>query len=167
MITIPSGLITLYNDAIDSIIEFNGVPIVLVYPPKKIICTNCIQTNLIGGISTNRYKSGGPIPFLDGQICPLCQGQGYKLNEVTEVINVLIYWSPKDFQNTNTKFDIVDGRIQTKSYISDLPKINKCIEMRANSNINSYITYKYRRISEPVPHGFKSDRYILTFWDRI
>ena len=166
MFTIPSGLIDLYNSGIDSIIEFNGIWGKLVYPPKNVKCINC-QVSTITGKSLNKYLSGGPVYFVDGTICPYCGGDGQIETQTTENIKLLVYWTPKEWVDIGINIDIPANMIQTKSYLTDLPKIERAAEIRLHSGITAYKEYRYQRTGEPVPHGFKSNRYILTMWTRI
>ena len=79
--TIPTGLVSVYQDMGDALLEFGNFRKVhkVVYPPRLVSCINCV-TSTIGGISTNTYKSGGPAPF-NGS-CPLCGGNAYREEEV-------------------------------------------------------------------------------------
>jgi hypothetical protein len=163
--TIPSGLITLYNEAIDSILEFNGVDVKLIYPPLRQECPNCYSDNLTGK-SAGVYRAGGPYPFTDYDVCPYCNGEFYRLIEQSDTLSMNIYWTPKEFIRVGPPIQINDGMIQTKSYMTDLPKILKADHLQVIGKISGYADWIYVRDGEPVPHGFKSTRYILQMWRR-
>lgn len=172
---IPSGLVDQYNEHIDAIIDFNGVDVILVFPPAQVECPNCIYSSVTDR-STGIYKTGGPYPFTDNDTCPYCNGVGLILNEQTQTIKMNIYFDPKDFlQNKSAGFRQVnidqtflmpEGILLTKCHIQHLPKIEQAIELRVHNAVTAYKTWTYERIRESVPHGFKSDRYILTYWKR-
>lgn len=174
MFVIPSGLIQLYNDGIDSIIDFAGVDVVIVYPPKMSECPNCIF-NTVTGRSSGKYKTGGPYPFTDNDICPYCEDAGVKFEEQSQTVKMLVYWEPKDFirdqQGLRTilidqTIQIPDNIIQTKCHMQHLPKVEKCNEIRVHSKVTPYKTWTYTRLKESIPHGFKNDNYILTYWKK-
>jgi hypothetical protein len=83
---------------------------------------------------------------------------------------MLIYFSPSNFEKGFTKLDLPIGLpgdfVQTKSYMTDLPKIEAANEMRAKPQPHLK-SYRYVRHSAPIPTGFKSDRFILTLWKRV
>lgn len=171
---IPSGLISTYNEGIDAIIEWGGVNVQLVFPPKQVECPNCVF-NSITGRSSGQYKSGGPYLFTTGDICPYCNGEGLRFDEQTQTIKMLVYWEPKDFVKVDSAFRqisidqtllIPNSVIQTKCHFQHLPKVEQCIEIRVHAAINPFGTWTYERFKESVPHGFKSNNYILTYWKR-
>ena len=65
----------LFKNAISALLDDAAltVPCTLMYGGKFATCSNCIY-DPIGKKSANRYLSGGPIPFNNGQICPFCHG---------------------------------------------------------------------------------------------
>ena len=74
-INIPDSVYAKFNEAVDAMISEFGVACTLVYPAKRVACSNCI-TDTIGRRSGNRYRTGGPIPFARGMVCPYCGGSG-------------------------------------------------------------------------------------------
>ena len=75
-IQLSGKVFTKFNEAI-KLFERTAT---VVYPEKRERCGNCI-TNTIGGRSANFYRSGGPISFNRGSICPLCGGVGFITTE--------------------------------------------------------------------------------------
>ena len=62
--------------------------------------------------------------------------------------------------------DVPDNVIQTVGYMTDLPKIEKAKALSVHETIAGYGTMKFTREGESYPHGFKQDRYVVTFWRR-
>jgi hypothetical protein len=164
-INIPEGVYTKFNEAVDAMITEFGVPCTLVYPEKQVACTNCI-TDTIGRKSGNRYRTGGPIPFARGMVCPLCHGKGFKGTENTDEITMRIYWSKRDWVNTGIQLDIPNNVVQTITYLKHLPKINKAKEVLINKNIEGHKILRYIKTGESITHGLQHNRYIVTYWRR-
>jgi hypothetical protein len=165
-ISIPSGAFDKYNEGADEMINSFGVTCQLVYPEKRTRCENCI-TNTMGGRSSNIYRSGGPISFPRGMPCPWCNGKGFLISESTEDIVLRVYWRTKDWIDVGFKVDVPANYVQTIGYIKDLPKIEKAKQLITNKDIKGYETWRFQRAGEGYPHGFKQNRYIINFWERI
>jgi hypothetical protein len=164
-ITIPDGFWDKYREACDFFIDDNhiGKSCTLVYPARRIICDNCI-VNTIGGTSTNSYKHGGLAPFNFGN-CPLCGGNGYHEEEITDSIRLRIYWRQKDWIKVSN-ISIPDADVQVIGYLSDLPNLRKANEVIL---VNETTHGEWRVIlsGEPFLHGFGKDRYFVAFLKRI
>ena len=80
-----SKILTTFKDNIDAVIDTFGKTCRVYYPPKQISCVNCIL-DPIGNKSANRYLHGGPIPFRNGALCPVCNGVGYRAEETFSAI---------------------------------------------------------------------------------
>lgn len=166
MVVIPDSVFQLYNDTVDDFINLNfGEDCVLLYPPKKIECPNCV-VDLIGGKSSNIYKSGGPYQFADGMICPYCNGEGFYNQDYTETIKLRVYWSPKDWVKTGTTFGIPAGAVQIIGFLSDLPKILQSSSIQLISKNNNIAVQNFVRIGEPFYHGFKKSRYFIMYLEK-
>jgi len=161
-IKLPGAVFSKFNEAIQ-LFERTAT---LVYPERRERCGNCI-TNTIGGRSTNLYRTGGPISFSRGTICPLCGGRGFKLIENKETVNLRIYHDRKSWVNIGLEVDIPNNAIQTVGYMSDYPKLTKAKELLVD--IGSYNQMRYKRSGEPIPQGFKQNptQYIVVFWERV
>ena len=100
-LNIPASVFEKLNEAI---LLFNRT-CTLVYPERKDRCENCI-TNTIGGRSVNTYRTGGPVSFNRGSLCPLCGGKGYKAVEETKNVELRVYHNRRDFINVGFNVDI-------------------------------------------------------------
>ena len=165
-ISIPSGAFDKYNEGADAMIGSFGVACQLVYPEKRTRCSNCI-TNTMGGRSSSFYRTGGPISFPRGMPCPWCNGKGYFSSESTEDITLRLYWRTKDWIDVGFQVDVPANYVQTIGYIKDLPKINKAKQLITNKDIKGYETFRFNRAGEGYPHGFKQNRYIINFWEKV
>lgn len=159
---IPDGLYDLYHEGIDTVIEFNGKPCTLIYPPLQTECPNCLW-NEIGQTSAGVYKSGGPITFSFGP-CPYCHGRGVIETEVTESIDLIVHWDIQSWILVNKNVAIPAGAIQTFGYMRDYSKIANSRHLIV-ADINSYATFKFERYGDMTPHGFKH-RYLICTWQK-
>lgn len=169
---IPSGILQYYNTGVDATLEFGSIPTTLVYPGSKHVCPNCIQYQIAGTISSARlYKTGGPIPFSQGQSCPYCQGLGYTIVEKTDIYNAVVYFDTRPaFQRNIITTDIQLNQpstyIQTKSFFTDYPRVIKAEKLRLSQFTAANRVLEFQMFGEPLPVGF-NNRYLLTNWKRI
>ena len=161
-LNLPSSAFTKLNEAI---LLFNR-KCTLVYPERRQTCENCV-TNTFGGRSTSFYKSGGPFPFNQGELCPLCGGEGYKNVETTESVELRIYYNRRDFIDVGFNADIPNNVIQTVGYMDDYAKLTKAKELLVD--VGPHNKGRYKRISEPYNQGFKQNptQYVVIFWERV
>lgn len=167
--TLDSNIKGIIQQALDDIITELDKPCRLYYPSRWVSCDNC-TLNPAGNISSNRYRHGGPVPFPSGSACPLCSGQGKRAEEQTEDINLLCSADPKKFfvPIPNLPIQVPDGILQTKGYMTDLPKILRAEFMLYQTSIDGYQKRKYRLLSEPVDSSnIIQNRYFVATWERM
>jgi hypothetical protein len=153
--------------AFDEMLQLQLENCELHYPPKNITCNNC-AIDPIGGRSSNKYLTGGPMPFPMGSICPLCAGRGVKTTEVTESISLKCELNPKNFQKVGLPIKVPDGMLQTEGFIGLLPKIQRCDYMIAKTDIEGSIRLSYKLMSEPTVIGnIIRNRYFIANWARV
>lgn len=132
---------------------------------KKNICPNCIFDPGLKK-SSNKYKTGGPINFTLGTICPYCNGIGYYGETDIETIYLAIIADQKKWINPPTNIAIPDGSIQAigkKIYLSD---INRCKDMTviySTTTTNPTFTL----LTAPVLVGLGDNNYIMTMWKNV
>lgn len=164
--TITPGIRQIASDAIDDLINQLGKPCRLVYPPIYTACPNCVF-DPIGNKSSNRYKHGGPVPFQFGN-CPMCNGAGREATFPTEVVTLLCAWTPKQWFILPENLRMPDGDLQTKGYISDLPKIKRAVEMDMEISQEAYGHWRFKLASDPIDAGnIIQGRYCVCLWKRI
>jgi len=156
-----------YFETVDSFLtsEFTSYNCILHYTPRHIACINCVFDGKGG---TNVYNGTGPMSFTFG-LCPVCNGKGFKDEEVTETIRFRIYGEKNNFikghsQTNNIEYS--DGSLQIIGHLSDVPKVVKANKILVNSDEEKYRKWEYKLNSEPFKHGF-GNRYFLAYLKRI
>jgi hypothetical protein len=100
---------SLYKDAIDALITDLGVTCELTFTGSLFeSCTNCLY-DPIGKKSANRFLAGGPMPFRNGQICPMCGGAGRLQSVDTEDVQMLVLWNYKDWIDVGMDISSPEG----------------------------------------------------------
>lgn len=157
MVSIPSGVFTKYKEYADEMIASFGVNCDLIYTNKvEIVSQDVPRVKQKRSLSLqNRGDSSG---FSRGD-------STFKTTETSDTVKMRVYRNKKDFIKIGD-FEVPDGAIQTISYLSDLTKINRAVSIITDTELAGHSTLRYTRISEPFPHGFKHDRYIVCFWKR-
>jgi hypothetical protein len=166
---ISTDLKNLYKTMIDELLRSNSLslPCKLIYDTSVFTqCINC-ETDPISHKSSNIYKSGGPLSFANGQICPYCRGLGGLNTESSETLDMLVIFDYKYWFNFNSKIHSPDGLVQTICKMKDFPKVSKCNKIIIDTNILNYTESLFQRNSEPQPAGFGESSYIFTFWKKI
>ncbi len=159
----------LFKTCIDELLRVNSLslPCKLIYEGSSFQeCANC-YVDPISHRSSNRYKTGGPLTFVDGQICPYCRGLGGLYEQAYEIKNLLVIFDYKYWMNFNSKVHSPDGLVQTISKLEDYSKIKNCNKIIIDTNIQDYTESYYQRNSEPQPAGLGDSSYFFTYWKKI
>lgn len=153
---------------LDRIINEWGRDCTLIFPDGKTQCPNCI-IDQDSKRSTNRYKAGGPQSFSDGELCPVCLGEGYVGFFGTENIKMNIVADPKRWMkylpsNLNLSKHAILGRF----FATDLPKVLKARRVVIQIDLAGYNKYEYFLAGEPFDSNhIIQGRYMACFWDRV
>ena len=128
------------------------------------VCPNCIyDVNLKK--SSGKYKSGGPVPFALGKICPYCNGVG-SLGEIeTDTGYLAIIWDYKKWINPPPLIDNPEGYIQTLCSKDYLPQIRRSKDITViyhNNNANPI----FQLYGEPNPVGLGDNKYLICMWKK-
>lgn len=154
------------REGFDSLIGFFGKTCKLVYKPILVDCTNCNRT-AINTYTNTVWSHGGPLR-VDQQGCVYCGGTGKKAQEQTDNIVLSIAWLPKDFIQVPAGIVLPAGTIQSRGYLTDLPKVQQAIEMQAQVPIENYTIGRYKLNTEAFDaFGIVQERYFIAFWNRI
>jgi hypothetical protein len=170
--SLGAGIKQVIQDAMDDLLANEqvgglGKTCLLVYPARYVPCPNCI-IDPHSGRSTGRYRHGGPMPFQAGK-CPMCQGEARQAQEVSEEITLLCNWEPKKFLTPikNLEVRAPYSVLETKGFLTDVPKILKTDHMVFQTPTSAYMRQKYKLASEP---GDRSNiiqgRYFICQWER-
>lgn len=157
------------RDGLDDFLTNLGKNCTIVYPGKWESCTNC-NYDAIGKKSANRWRSGGPMPFPNGSICPLCNGVGgRRFEEQTETVRLLVVFEPHKFfyPIENLEVTVPFSVCQTKGYVSDLVKLQKADRIVIETPLSPFVKLTYRRDGEPLDiHNIVQGRYCVITWRR-
>lgn len=159
----------IFKTMIDSLIVEGSlsVPCTIVYENSaKEECINC-EIDPLSKRSSGIYKSGGPVPFTDGNICPYCGGIGFLQSSKEECVNLLVLFDYKTWINFKSDVKAPDGMIQTICGIDLLPKIKNANRLIVDNNLNGLTRNIFTRDSDPEPAGLGDNQYIFTFWKKI
>lgn len=161
----------IFNDAIDALLEETAltVPCKLVFENTKLQdCPNCIY-DPISKKSSNQYQAGGPVPFVDGQICPYCVGVGSLSfsNEEIVYLGIIkpVFFGMDQLELNNVNY--VDGMIQSLCSVDFYAKIKNASHIIVDTNIENITINKYVRHRDPIPVGFGDNSYIITTWKNV
>lgn len=166
---ITSQFKDLFKTMIDSLLIEGSLslPCKLIYENSlKNECINC-EIDPLSKRSSGIYKSGGPISFIDGQICPYCGGLGFLQASNEETVHLLVLFDYKTWINFKSDVKAPDGMIQTICGIDLLPKIKNANRLIVDTNLNGLTRNIFTRDSDPQPAGLGDNHYIFTFWKKI
>lgn len=132
---------------------------------KKRLCPNCIfDVNLKK--SANKYKTGGPLPFNLGRICPYCNGAGYDSDSTSSTGYLAVVWDYRKWINPPPDIAQADGMIQTISNVSYLWDIRQCKNMSVVYPGPKNKPHKFVLYGEPNPCGLGDNNYIVCMWKK-
>jgi len=166
---ITNDMKKLFNNAISSLLENSALTVACTLyfgVTKYDNCSNCIY-DPIGRKSSNRFVTGGPVPFRNGGICPVCSGAGKKAIITTEDLNLAVVYDYRDFLGVKTPVNVPDGLIQTIAKKEITPKLLRAKELQTSTDIKNYSDARFERISEPQPAGFGNNEFVFCNWKRI
>ena len=168
LFTLSADVKKIAQDAIDDLIDQLGKDCLLQYPPLPEQCNNCVY-DPIGNKSSNHWTNGGPMPFPNNSICPLCNGAGLHFKEQTKAIKLLIANSPSEwFVKIPAGLQVPSGIIQTKGYITDLPDVLQSRKLIVQISLEPMVRFVYELYGEPIDQGnIVQNRYWVAIWNRI
>lgn len=131
---------------------------------KKDLCPNCIYDPNLKK-SANKYKVGGPKPFVNGRICPYCNGVGhYGIVKVDEIYLAVI-WDYKYWINKPINIQNPTGFIQTICARVLLDKIKKAKDLTVVYSVSGSNPL-FKLSEEPNPVGLGDNNYLICNWER-
>lgn len=145
-------LVTHFQDRIDWLIDSAGKSIVLYFKkdPQTTEPDSDDYDLIRGGIKKPFFKDSPYIEEYD-----------------TTTIKALISQNPRDFKNFGIRINDIEGTIRLKTYLSDVPSLIRCNYIKLGDDVQNIIGTKFKIIREPIPIGLKTDRYAISFWERI
>jgi hypothetical protein len=163
---ISEGVRTIARNVLDDLLDQLGKNCKLVYAPAQEPCADCLAP--AGGPAGATWVTGGPAPLPGAGLCPACGGTGLRAVESSETIKMQVANRPAKFWvPAPANVQVPAGTIQTKAYLTDLPKIRRAEEMVLQPELAPLIAWRYRRDGEPVDAGnIVQGRYCYTLWQR-
>lgn len=163
LFTITADIRNIATTAFTDLITELGKNCRLYYDPTFTECENCYydtQSKRSSGV----YKAGGPTSFTRGMICPVCGGTGGNFTENTEIIKMLINKTPKTFYTVD-KVRVPQVDMQSKGFLTDLPKIKRAKYIVAQINLEPYIVEKYTLVGTPTDtSNIVQDKFFIAEW---
>jgi len=161
-INVPQSVFDKYFEVIDSTFDIFGVTCQLVSIEKKEKIVYNPDNNLPDVNTINDHRRGGG--DRDRGTVTIVE------TEVLTDIKLKVYWDKKQWTGITDAIQIPDGSIQTISYMTDLPKINKANYLIPHyDGIEKYDEMRFQKSGSSYPQGFKQNetRYVVTFWSRM
>ena len=156
---------TLFTNAIDSLLESTACTVEcrLIFEVTRWNTTNNTP-KIVGGRSTNYFRSGGAAPSTVGN-SPSSFAQARIPDQQTETIHLVPIWNYKDWLG-GVKVHSPEGMVQTVSKIDTLDNIKRANEIEIDVAISKYGKNIFQRLGNPNPIGLGASSYVLTMWER-
>jgi hypothetical protein len=150
----------------DAAINEAGRDCTLLYPSQTVDCPNCIYDPTTQR-SSNKFKTGGPRPFPNGTICPVCRGTGKLTQQPTAVIKLELSWNPRQWIFVPENIVEPNSWVQTKGFLTDIDKVLRSRKIVVQLSIPPYSTYIYELSGEPFDSAkISPGRYFTAMWKR-
>ncbi len=153
----PAGfaaVVEIYQTEIDSLIENMGKNVIVHMPVYVSNVSDEFYDPVTGDIKMPDYKTEST------DLSPSSSG-------VTVQIKALLKYNPREFETFGIKVNEPRGILRLKTYLTDVPNLQRCEFVVPNQNSQDVINSKYRLVRHPVPVGLQQDRYAITYWERI
>jgi hypothetical protein len=157
------------QEAIDGLLQGLGKDCQLVFPGKPDFCPNCVW-DPTAKRSSGRAKAGAAQPFAWGTPCPVCKGLGRLADtgEILQPVKLLISWDPaKWWVKPPVNIQVPAGMMQTKGFLTDLPRVLQSRILIAELPIEPVRKYRFQLAGEPIdPGNILQARYFVVNWTR-
>lgn len=167
VISLPTDVHNFIEQALTDLLSTDifGQNCLLYMPPLPESCVNCVA-DPIGMKSSNLYLNGGPMPFENGQLCPMCRGDYTISRQMTIPVVFSIEYKFDSFLDILKR--IVrhpESTIQTRGLTSDINNMVNCSYMETRLEIGN-IHYIYKLLGEPIIPGRLSNKFCYAVWER-
>lgn len=140
----------------------------LVFPGSPMQpCNNCVLDSFTKK-STNVYLTGGPQPFMQGTLCPVCGGKGMRqAPAVTQTIRMIVRWNPSDFKVLPGNIEMPFGEIETEGLMVNLPLVQQSRVMYVDLPVMPVIRARYELSGQPADvHELSPNTTFVVHWKR-
>lgn len=167
-IILPTEVKTFIENSLTDMLDSSifGKKCLLHLPPTTTNCPNCLPDPM-SSKSSNIYLNGGPQPFVNGQICPVCLGH-YAIETAN---NTIIYASIEfNFQNflnilkLNLRYP--QNAIQIRTYSTHISDIRNCSSLETLLDVPNG-NHQYKLSGEPVIQSKFTTKFCYSVWERI
>jgi hypothetical protein len=162
-----SNLQSIFNNQINLLLASTGLTTECVFNygiTNVELCPNCIyDVNLKK--SSGKYKSGGPVVFTLGKICPYCNGSGSTGRSQTDNGYLAIIWDYKKWINPPPQLNNPEGYIQTICSKDYLAQIRRCKDITIIYHTNN-ANPVFQLHGEPNPVGLGDNKYLICMWKK-
>lgn len=157
---IPDEIFDIYNEVADSMIDdvFGVICQMISIEKVERIISDPETNNMpsVNSINAHRKRRNG----------------GYDRGEVVVVeeevltdVKMRCYYDRKDWVKLkDSNIVAADGDLQTICHIEDLPTIKRSKAMISHKGVKDYQEQRYVRVGDPMPWGFKKNRYVVCHW---
>lgn len=160
---IPDEVFNIYNEVVDYMIDdaFGVICQTISIEKVEQVIGSDPETNHVptrNSINAHRKRGGGG--YDRGNVTVVEK-------EVLEDIKLRCYFDRRDwvkFKDSNIV--VPDADMQTIGYMADMPKLEKCKGLIVHKEIKKYGESRYARVGDPMPWGFKKNRYVICHWKR-
>lgn len=165
------AILGIASNAIDTLINELGKPCRLNYPPILKPCPQGCPLPAGARQATDIWRTGGSVRPGNLSTCAVCGGTGQVAESQTETITLLCNFDVKPWNNMDlpeeVSFRNPAGLCITKGFITDLPKVKRCLNAVLATNVEPYMRCTYKLHGEPIDNSnIVQGRYMSCLWIR-
>ena len=158
---IPQSVFDKYNEVVDYMInDAFGVICQLVSITKvETVVSNPETNNLPERNSINAHRKRGANGGYDRGTVTVTE------KEVLTEVKLRCYFGKKEFVGLKDSNIVVpEADLETIGFMSDMPELMRAKEIIVHKEIKGYKEQRYVRVGDPMPWGFKKNRYVVCYW---
>lgn len=172
---IGSDINAVFKNMIDALLDDGSCSrncTVIYKGTKYTACVNCLY-DAIGKKSSNRYRSGGPMKFSNGTLCPMCNGRGKIVSQSTENVDLMVLFDSREWIRTAQANSIIPRAVQSPDQFAQtickaelLNVMKRASEILLDIDTAVYVTNRFVRVGEPEGCGLTDTDYVVTMWQK-
>ncbi len=168
---ITSEMKLMFTNMIDALLEQNALTLTcrVIYGGSKVtVCPNCVYDPMTKK-SSNRYKTGGPVSFPNGQLCPVCAGIGSVPTETDEELSLMVIFDSLEWvklAGNNRTAHTAQEYTLTFSKLNTYTQLKQAKEIIIDTSIEDTVYNRFVRVGQPQILGFGASSYCMFKWER-